>query len=250
VLSTLLAFALWQKVRDHVPFLLDPTEAPPPEIAVADGIIAALAFFVLQGIVAAVFVHEGASPGKSLLYAFAIAGILVAVLSLVILSQSGLPNLWSALGLRVAGARPVVAIALGLSAGVVAFGGAVAYTALVKHVSWLDQLRQQTFKLSPLDKSSEMVGVFKVLAVCAAPPVEEFIFRGLLYKGLRRSMNAVRATVASALVFALVHPPVAFAPVFVLALFAAMVYERSKLLVGPVVAHATYNALLFAFALS
>ena len=62
-------------------------------------------------------------------------------------------------------------------------------------------------------------------------------------------MNALRATVASALVFALVHPPVAFAPVFVLALFAATVYERSKLLVGPVLAHATYNALLFAFAL-
>jgi membrane protease YdiL (CAAX protease family) len=249
VLSTLLAFALWQKVRDHVPYLLDPTEAPAPEIAVADGIIAALAFFVLQGILAAVFLHEGWSPGKSLLYAFAIAGILVAGLSLIILSQSGLPNIWSALGLRVAGARPSLAIALGLGAGVVAFGAAVAYTALVKHVGWLDQLRQQTFKLSPLDKGSEMVGVFKVLAVCAAPPVEEFIFRGLLYKGLRRSMNALRAGVASALVFALVHPPVAFAPVFVLALFAAAVYERSKLLVGPVVAHATYNALLFAFAL-
>jgi membrane protease YdiL (CAAX protease family) len=249
VLSTLLAFALWQKVRDHVPYLLDPTEAPAPEIAVADGIIAALAFFVLQGVFAAVFVHEGWSPGKSLLYAFAIAGIAVALLSLVILAQSGLPNLWSALGLRVPGSRPAVAIALGLGAGIVAFGVAVAYTALVKHVSWLNHLKEQTFKLSPGDKSSEMVGWFKVLAVCAAPPVEEFIFRGLLYKGLRRSMNALRAAVSSALVFALVHPPVAFAPVFVLALCAATVYERSKLLVGPIVAHATYNALLFAFAL-
>ena len=173
----------------------------------------------------------------------------MALLSLVILAQSGLPNLWSALGLRVPGSRPAVAIALGLGAGIVAFGVAVAYTAMVKHVSWLNHLREQTFKLSPSDKSSEMVGWFKVLAVCAAPPVEEFIFRGLLYRGLRRSMNALRAAVSSALVFALVHPPVAFAPVFVLALCAATVYERSKLLVGPIVAHATYNALLFAFAL-
>jgi hypothetical protein len=110
-------------------------------------------------------------------------------------------------------------------------------------------LKEETFKLSPGDKDSEMLGWFRILAVFAAPPVEEFIFRGLLYKGLRRSMNAFRATVASALVFALVHPPVAFVPVFVLALFAATVYERSKLLWAPMAAHATYNALIFTFAL-
>jgi membrane protease YdiL (CAAX protease family) len=88
-----------------------------------------------------------------------------------------------------------------------------------------------------------------ILSVVAAPPVEELIFRGLLYRGLRRSMSTPRAVVASALVFALVHPPIAFLPVLVLAIFAAAVYERSKLLVAPIVAHATYNALLFAFAL-
>ncbi|HEX4339548.1 MAG TPA: type II CAAX endopeptidase family protein [Polyangiaceae bacterium] len=249
VLSGLLAFALWQKVRDHVPYLLDPTEAPPPEIAVADGIIAALAFFVLQGVLAALLVHADVSPGKSLLYAFAIAGIIVAVVALIVLEQSGLPDLMKALGLRVAGSRPVSAVAMGLGAGVIAFGVAVGYTHLVSHVGWLKELKEQTFKLSPADRDSEMLGWFKVLAVCAAPPVEEFIFRGLLYKGLRRSMSAFRATLGSALVFALVHPPVAFVPVLVLALFAATVYERSKLLYAPMIAHATYNALLFGFAL-
>jgi hypothetical protein len=249
VLSTLLAFALWQKVRDHVPYLLDPTEAPPPEIAVADGIIAALAFFVLQGILAAVLVHNGVSPGKGLLYAFAIAGIVVAFFALLVLRQSGLPELWKALGLFVPGSRPVVAIVTGFGGGLAAFVVAVAYTRLVTHVPWLNHLKEETFKLSPGDKDSEMLGWFRILAVFAAPPVEEFIFRGLLYKGLRRSMNALRATVASALVFALVHPPVAFVPVFVLALFAATVYERSKLLWAPMAAHATYNALIFTFAL-
>ena len=249
VLSTLLAFALWQKVRDHVPFLLDPTEAPPPEIAVADGIIAALAFFVLQGILAAVLVHDGVSPGKSLLYAFAIAGVVVALLSLFILRQSGLPDLLGALGLRFAGSRPLAAVAMGLGAGAAAFAVAAAYTALIHRVPWLGQMKDETFKLKPADRNAEMLHWFELLAVFAAPPVEEFIFRGLLYKGLRRSMNAARATVGSALVFALVHPPVAFVPVFVLAILAAVTYERSKLLMAPVVAHATYNALLFAFAL-
>jgi membrane protease YdiL (CAAX protease family) len=62
-------------------------------------------------------------------------------------------------------------------------------------------------------------------------------------------MSTFRAVVGSALVFALVHPPIAFFPVLVLAILAATIYERSKLLLAPIAAHATYNALLFAFAL-
>ncbi len=42
VLSTLLAFALWQKVKDIAPYLLDPTQWPPRTISLADGMIAAL----------------------------------------------------------------------------------------------------------------------------------------------------------------------------------------------------------------
>src|SRR5262249_748514 len=49
-LSALLAYALWQKLKDHLPYLLDPTEAPPPTIGVADGVLAALAFFAFQGV--------------------------------------------------------------------------------------------------------------------------------------------------------------------------------------------------------
>lgn len=48
VLSTLLAFALWQKVKDIAPYLLDPTQWPPRTISLADGMIAALSFFVAQ----------------------------------------------------------------------------------------------------------------------------------------------------------------------------------------------------------
>jgi hypothetical protein len=249
VLSTLLAFALWQKVRDHAPYLLDPTEAPPPQIAVADGILAALAFFVLQGTLVAIFAHNDVSPGKSLLYAFVGAGIVVAFFALLVLRQTGLPDLATELGLRAPGAKPLFAVALGLAAGVLAFGVGAVYTRLIEHVAWLSRLRDQTFELAPRDRSADMAHWFGILAVCAAPPVEEFIFRGLLFRGLRRSMSLPRAVVASALVFALVHPPIAFFPVFVLAALAATVYERSRLLIAPIIAHAVYNGLLAAFAL-
>ena len=51
ILTALVAMALWQKARDQFDYLLDPSASPPPRVSVADGLIAALLFFVLQGLV-------------------------------------------------------------------------------------------------------------------------------------------------------------------------------------------------------
>ena len=85
---------------------------------------------------------------------------------------------------------------------------------------------------------------FFVLAVGAAPLFEEFIFRGILYSGFRRSLGALRAALASALVFALVHPAISALPVFVMAFLAARAYERSRWLGAPIATHMTYNAVI------
>src|SRR5581483_7110917 len=45
VLSTILAFALWQKVHDRCPYILDPVAQPPYQLTLADGMIAVIAFF-------------------------------------------------------------------------------------------------------------------------------------------------------------------------------------------------------------
>jgi membrane protease YdiL (CAAX protease family) len=82
------------------------------------------------------------------------------------------------------------------------------------------------------------------LTVLAAPLFEEFIFRGLIFGGLRRLMGALPAAAGSAALFAIVHPPLAMAPVFVLGLCAAWAYERSKSLLAPMLVHAAYNALV------
>jgi len=47
-----------------------------------------------------------------------------------------------------------------------------------------------------------------------------------------------------------VHPAIASAPVFVLGLAAALVYERERSLLAPMAAHMTYNALVIGVALS
>jgi len=80
------------------------------------------------------------------------------------------------------------------------------------------------------------------LAVIAAPAFEEFIFRGLIFGGLRRSFGVWPATLASAAVFAILHPALAIAPVFVMGVCAALVYERTRSLLAPMIVHAVYNA--------
>lgn len=249
-LSALLAFALWQKVRDHTPYLLDPTEAPPASLAVADGIIAALAFFVLQALLFLFCRQVGAAPGLSLLFGFVGAGLLVSLGALYSFARSGVPALSVALGLSGRGAgdaKLVRGIVEGALAGCA--GGVVAalYSRAIQNIDWLREAYSESLEL---DSSREVLPWLYVLAVFAAPLFEELIFRGVLYGGLRRSLSARSSVLASALVFALVHPPLSFVPVFVMAVLAAIVYERNKLLYAPIATHMAYNAIVVGLSLA
>jgi len=245
VLSALLAFALWQKLRDHLPFLLDPTEAPAPQIAVADGVIAALGFFVLQGVFVLLFAERDGAQGRALLLGFSTAGVAVTALSLFAFRRSGVPRLWRVLGLS----RPAASGSRALQVGLGVLGGLLAgllgigYRLLAEHVPWLAELFEQASSLLPGEEQG-LPWWFIGLTLLAAPVFEEFIFRGILYRGLRRSLRGPLAVLASALVFALVHPVVAALPVFVMAVVAAAAYERTGWLATPIAVHMTYNALV------
>ena len=86
-----------------------------------------------------------------------------------------------------------------------------------------------------------------LLAVAAAPIFEEFIFRGLIFGGLRRTLGLAASVLASAAIFALVHPPLAVLPVFGLGVATALIYDRTRLLIGPIAAHAAYNAMVVGY---
>jgi membrane protease YdiL (CAAX protease family) len=85
-----------------------------------------------------------------------------------------------------------------------------------------------------------------VLAVVAAPLFEEFIFRGLIYRGMRRSSPPVAAVLLSAALFAIVHPPISVVPVFFLGVSAALALEFTGTLLAPVLVHVVYNAAVLA----
>ncbi len=125
VLSSLLAFALWQKVRDRSPFLLDAVSMPPPRVSLADGLMAALGFFVLQGVFTIFLLYFHFRTGKAIVLAFSAAGALVAGFTLLMFWRSRVVGVLSAVGLaRPANGRPLRAILIGLALGL--GGGGVA----------------------------------------------------------------------------------------------------------------------------
>ena len=59
-------------------------------------------------------------------------------------------------------------------------------------------------------------------------------------------MKPFVAILISAAIFAIVHPPVSFVPVFALGVATAFAFERTRLLLAPVLTHVIYNAAVMA----
>lgn len=223
-----LALALWQKARDHLPYLLDPASAPPPRVSAADAIVAALLFFAVQAIALAVL-HRGAGPPSlsELALGLAIGGATVWALVRFVYWRLGTR------GVPVLRHGPVLpAVLAGAAWALPAIAAGALYMLALRHAG-----------IAPLRPDGDIaLPLLLAIACVAAPLSEEFIFRGLLFGGLRRSLPVLHAAVASAALFAVVHPPVAMPPVFVLGLCTAFAYRRNGGLLAPVTTHALYNA--------
>ena len=231
VLLASLALSLWQRARDALPYLLDPTASPPPRVSASDGIMAAILFFLLQLLVAGALYMAGKPVTlPTVTLSFAVSGALVYGLARLLYwrsGTSGVPRLW----------HGPWSTAWRSSVG---WGLLMALPALAGGFLWLVILRH--LGLMPNTPPPVALVWLGPLAVLAAPIFEEFIFRGQVFGGLRRSLPARQAMAASAALFAVIHPPLAMAPVFVLGLCTAVAAERSKSLLAPMLAHALYNA--------
>jgi ABC-2 type transport system permease protein len=231
ILSALVALALWQKARDQLPYLLDPTASPPARVSVADGLIAALVFFATQGLVTVISLSaKEPMSGRLVTKAFIWAGAVTFFIMRFAfwrLRASGVP--------RVLGDRILRASATGLSGALVASVVGLVYLLLLRR---LGRLPTTLEPMAVAQARSWMVP----LAIVAAPVFEEFIFRGLIFGGLRRSLGPWPAALASAGIFGIVHPPLAVLPVFCMGLVAARVYDRAGMLLAPMMVHAGYNA--------
>ena len=243
VLMALLTSAIWQKVYERLPLLLDPTQLPPPRLSLSDGLIAALLFFVFQAAISLPLLSVAElPPGAVAAIAYPVAGVLTAGIMLIAFLRMRIPRLGATLGLG-AGPSPARGLALGVAAGAGCALFAFCYLLLVGQVEplreWRDQAMQRAIGENPL-----AYWPLLLLYVAAAPLFEEFIFRGLIFQGLARTMPVARAVVANGVIFAIVHPPIAFPAVFLLGVVTALVFRRTRSLWPAILTHAVYNGLV------
>jgi ABC-2 type transport system permease protein len=252
VLTTLLALALWQKVKDVAPYLLDPTQWPPRRIGLADGMIAALGFFVAQALVLMLLEYTSAiSLTAQTTIAYLIAGLIVGAAVLGTFWLQRVPDLWKQLGFIPAGDdRRRWPAARGIMQGAIWGGAAAAGAFIYLHALGLFsqwQVWKQDAEMSSFLTRADQPLWICVLLIVAAPMLEEFLFRGLVFQGLRRTTGPLLAVLGSAALFALVHPPIAVIPVFGLGIAAAISFNRSKFLLAPILTHAVYNGCVLFF---
>ena len=200
ILSALLAIALWQKARDHLPYLLDPSASPPAHVSLSDGLIAALLFFVLQALLALLAMQLAAPhmlTTNMVWIAFCGAGAMTyGAMRLVYwrAHTAGVPRVWSP-GLP-------RALVWGIVGGIAASVAGCSISRLRSRSNLFPGLRRASL-LPGRDATLWLAAI----AIIAAPIFEEFIFRGLIFGGLRRSFGFIPAALASAAIFAIVHPP-------------------------------------------
>ncbi|MCD6338769.1 MAG: CPBP family intramembrane metalloprotease [Verrucomicrobia bacterium] len=88
------------------------------------------------------------------------------------------------------------------------------------------------------------------MAVLAAPVMEELLFRGVLYAGLRDAGHPQKALWGSAILFALSHSnTLTFLPLTVFGVIQALAFERFRNLWPCIAAHALFNLFNFTMAL-
>jgi membrane protease YdiL (CAAX protease family) len=241
ILMALMAMALWQKARDHFEYLLDPAAAPPSRVSLSDGLMAALTFFVLQG-VAVIFQTQAlelALGGRTIWIAFFLAGAITYGVVRFVYWRAGTQGVPVLVG-RAPGALRQ-GVGWGLAGGVAASVGGIVYLVVTSALGLFPSPRA-----NPIADPNLPYWI-ATLAIVAAPVFEEFIFRGLIFNGLRRLVSLPAAALASAAIFGLVHPAAAVIPVAGMGLVAALAYARTGALMAPILVHAVYNAAIIGF---
>ena len=238
IMFVALALALWQKADGSFACLLDPTALPPRTLDLSDGLISAVIFFTIQSFFMVISLFAGVEQGVAVVFSYTTAGFLTVGVIFFTLWRSGVKlrgkiKLWS---------NGVVKSSLKgiLAGGIIGVVGFI-YLQIVPYVPFLKEQMQKTPEVM-------IKGIWLVLLyVVAAPLFEEIIFRGLIFNGLRRQKQFIISALISAVLFAIVHPPVSVIPVFLLGLGTAWTYEISGMLIAPISTHAIYNALILLY---
>ncbi len=118
--------------------------------------------------------------------------------------------------------------------------------ALLKSLTGLDLKPQGLVEKAP-DITDPVSRVLMFVTLCiGAPLMEELIFRGVLFNVAARWIHPVYATVATSLLFGVIHNNLlSFVPLTLLGLCFAEAYRRTHSLAVPILMHAIFNGISF-----
>jgi membrane protease YdiL (CAAX protease family) len=177
--------------------------------------------------------------------------IFCSIAGAVALHRSGLPlrQFVSRLGLSGLPAHRHVGAAL---AGYSALVALVVGFALVAHSAGVEYTFPATESAMELLQQLDSVpaAIFYFLLICVlAPVVEECLFRGFIYAGLRSRLGPTLAVVGSSAIFGATHLRLAMGGMVAIAcvgMLLSLLYERHRTLWPSIFAHALHNLLAFA----
>ena len=105
---------------------------------------------------------------------------------------------------------------------------------------------QQPVQMMKQATSTLQLVVHGLAAVIFAPIVEEIIFRGVLYPTVKKFFSPKAALWGVSLLFAFSHQNLTVViPLTVLAIFLTFLYETTRNLIAPILAHSLFNAANF-----
>lgn len=242
IFSMVSAAAMWQNLQARLPYLFDPwSERLPRPPTVMHVVIAIAVMFEVMGLVTSI--AYSVSP-ETLWLTRTIAYGVVGVIAWIIMNDFLVDNdvstreiwYWQDAGDRL---PRWLALFVALLAGSALAGLAFLYTELLRTLPATSEMMVR------IDETHARYAWGKlwilVLAVGIAPFIEEYFFRGLLFRTLDREMHESKAIFISSAYFALFHPPIAWVPVFLVGVLAAWIFKRSGWLLPSVVLHMTYN---------
>jgi ABC-2 type transport system permease protein len=241
----ILSAAVHERQLVELNWLSEPVESPPRRLYAMHGLFALMGFGATLGIAKGLLAQTNIlSPTAAVSIAYIASSLIVAVVFRTWLSENKLTTRDSTPASPVL--RPLIAgIAVACSAGLVVLAG----------LQWLELNSQLTANGSSLPV--ELTGNDKWwlfgLYVVAAPLFEEWIFRGVIYRTLRRTWGVAASVAMSAILFATLHPAVACFSLIALGVMTALTVERTHRLWPSITIHAVYNfmvwcAVVFVFA--
>jgi uncharacterized protein len=213
----------------------------PASSAVLALVVALVATFVASGLIVALYLAAGVDdPDNSASFDFVAIGaqsIAFVAVALAVTARFTPPSA------RLYGFRRFKASALAW-----ALLGLVVYFILSAiYIAFANPPQDDLPQELGADKSTTLAIVTGVFVIGVAPFVEEFFFRGFLYRAFRNRIGVIGAALASALTWSAIHfKPEFLVPLAILGVVLALLFEKTGSLWPCIMVHALNNALAFA----